>query len=41
MGKVIENKRGLELVPSRSPGHDTSLEKFRYLLYIMWQSLMM
>ena len=41
MDKVIKNKRGLELVPSRSPGHETSSEKFLYSLYIIWQSLMM
>ena len=43
MDKVIKNKRGLELVPSCSPGHEASSEKFLYLLYtyIIWQSLMM
>ena len=41
MDKVIKNKRGLELVPSRSPGHETSSEKFLYSLYIVWQSLKM
>ena len=37
MYKVIVNKRGLELVTSRSSGYETSSEKFRY--YITWQSL--
>ena len=27
MDKVIKNKRGLELVPSRLPGHETSSQK--------------
>ena len=34
MDKVIKNKWGLELVPSRSLGHETSPGKFRYSLYI-------
>ena len=34
MGKVIKNKAGLELVTSRSSGHETSSEKFPYSLYI-------
>ena len=33
--KVIKNKRGLELVSSRSSGHETSSERFLYLLYII------
>ena len=41
MVKVIKNKRGLEQVHSRPPGHETSLEKFVYSLYIIWQSLIM
>ena len=41
MDKVIKNKRGLELVTSPSSGHETSSEKFLYLLYIIWPSLMM
>ena len=36
MDKVIKNKRGLELVTSRSSGHKTSSEKFLYLLYIYY-----
>ena len=35
MDKVIKNKSGLELVPSRSPGHETSSEKFFYSLYVI------
>ena len=35
MDKVIENKRGLELVNSRSSGHKTNSEKFLYSLYII------
>ena len=35
MDKVIKNKRGLELVTSRSSGYETSSEKFLYLLYII------
>ena len=34
MDKVIENKRGLELVPSCSSGYEASSEKFLYLLVI-------
>ena len=34
MDKVIKNKKGLELVTSRSSGHETSSEKFPYSLYI-------
>ena len=30
MDKVIKNKRGLELVTSRSSGYKTSSEKFLY-----------
>ena len=41
MDKVIRNKRGLELVNSPSSGQETSSEKFLYLLYIIWASLMM
>ena len=41
MDKVIKNKRGLELVTSPSSGHETSSEKFLYLLYIIWPILMM
>ena len=41
MDKVIKNKRGLELVTSRSSGHKTKSEKFLYSLYIIWPSLMM
>ena len=33
--KVIKNKRRLELVTSRSPGHKTSSEKSLYSLYII------
>ena len=40
MGKVIKDKRGLELVTSRSSGHETSSGKFLYS-YIIWPSLMM
>ena len=35
MDKVTENKRGLELVTTRSSGHKTSSEKFLYSLYII------
>ena len=35
MEKVIKNERGMELVPSRSSGHETSSEKFLYSLYII------
>ena len=35
MDKVIEKKRGLELVNSRSSGHKTNSEKFLYSLYII------
>ena len=35
MDKVIENKRGLELVNSCSSGHKTNSEKFLYSLYII------
>ena len=35
MDKVIENKKGLELVLSQSPGHKASSEKLLYLLYII------
>ena len=41
MDKVIQIKKGLELVTSCSLGYKTSTEKFLYLLCIMWQSLMM
>ena len=41
MDKVIKNKGGLELVPSRSSVHETSSEKCLYSLYIIQQSLMM
>ena len=37
MDNVIKNKRGLELVTSRSSGYETSSEKF----LIIWPSLMM
>ena len=40
MDKVIKNKRGLELVTSRSSGYKTSPEKFLYQLYIIWLSSM-
>ena len=40
MDKVIENKRDLELVTSRSSGHETNSEKSFYSLYIIWPSLM-
>ena len=33
MDKVIKNKRGLELVTSRSSSYETSSEKFLYWLY--------
>ena len=33
MNKVLKNKRGLELVTSWSSDHETSSEKFLYLLY--------
>ena len=32
MEKAIKNKRGLELMTSRSSGHETSSEKLLYLL---------
>ena len=32
MDKVIKNKSGLGLVTKRSSGHETSSEKFFYLL---------
>ena len=41
MDKVINNKMVLELVTSPSSGHEISSEKFLYLLYIIWPSLMM
>ena len=41
MDKVIKNKRGLEIITSPSSGHETSSEKFLYLLCIIWPSLMM
>ena len=41
MDKIIKNKSSLELVTSPSSGYETSSEKFLYLLYIIWQSLMM
>ena len=41
MGKVIKNKRGLELVTSCSSGHKASSEKSLYLLYVIWPSLIM
>ena len=41
MGKVIKNKRDLELVNSRSSRYETSSEKFLYLLYVIGPSLMM
>ena len=40
MDKFVKNKKGLELVASRSSGHRTSSEKFFYSLYIIWPSLM-
>ena len=40
MDKIIKNKRALELATSHSSGHKTSSEKFLYLLYIIWPSLM-
>ena len=39
MDKVIKNKRGLELVTSRSSGYKTSSEKFLYQLCVIWASL--
>ena len=30
MAKIIKNKRGLELVTSRTSGYETSLENFFY-----------
>ena len=36
MDKITKNKRGLELVTSRSSGYETSSEKFQ-----IWPSLMM
>ena len=41
MGKVIKNKRDLELVTSRYSDYETSSEEFLYWLYIIWPSLMM
>ena len=41
MEKVIKNKRGLELVTSRSSGYEISSEESLYSLYIIWPSLMM
>ena len=35
MDKVIKNKKGLELVTSRSSGYETSSEKFLYTLYYL------
>ena len=35
MDKVIKNKKGLELVTSRSSGHETSAEKSLYSLYYL------
>ena len=37
---VMKNKRGLELLTSRTSGYKTSSEKFRYLWCITWPSLM-
>ena len=37
--KVIKNKSRLELVTSRSSGHETNSKKFLYSLYIIWPSL--
>ena len=34
-GQSYQNEKRLELVPSHSPGHETSSEKFLYLLYII------
>ena len=39
MPKAIKNKRSLELVTSRSSDYKTSSEKFIYLSYIIWPSL--
>ena len=39
--KVVKNKRGLELVASRSSGHETNSEKLLYSLYFIWPSLVM
>ena len=41
MDKVFKTKRDLELVTSHSSGHETSLEKLFYSLYIIWPSLTM
>ena len=41
MDKVINNKRGLKLVTSRSSGYEISSVKFLSLLCIIWPSLMM
>ena len=41
MDKVTKNKRGMELVTSRSSGYEASSEKFLYSLHIIWTSLMM
>ena len=35
MAQIIKNKRGLELVTSRTSGYETSLEKF-FLLVIYY-----
>ena len=34
--KIFENKRGLELLTSRSLGYETSLEKFLYIFVIYY-----
>ena len=39
MDKVINNKRGLEIVQNRSSKHKTSLENFLYQLNIIWPRL--
>ena len=36
MDKIFENKRGLELLTSRSLGYETSLEKFLYIFVIYY-----
>ena len=41
MDKVIKNKKGLELVTSRSSDNETNSELFLYSSYIIWPSLMM
>ena len=41
MEKVIKSKKSLELVTSRSLGHEKSSEKFLYSLCIIWPSLKM